>query len=973
MSVRQVRPARPAETSTSSDDSPSEQRLSQVETEIRRMKEMWATQAATNRQTQNNIEELGRTVQKKADEDDLETLTERVHQLEQKLLEYNEFEKKLETITGLIDAINIRSNDPLQSAAEIIDRANQATSWEIHIPRIVDSLKEDIKEIINQAKESLREIRDDDSLPDLEPSPFRPAEPLRASSRADNNNGSAKSELLEDRDLILKELRESIGLMDADRVNREKYLDIAEARWLAIIAIHEKLALVSTTKDRAKDRQIEDNFREKMRRMRERNKKFETQPSVATRAALPLPIFSGEITAWKGWRTIWATYDLDPRLSEVEKFQYLRLSLKGKAAELVAHLPFDDNQYRAAMERLESRFGDPEKLKTHYINELRLLVATRLGESATTEQLQSLLDGLNNAKLALISLKIDMESYGAYISGDVLKTLPRSLTSRWLREKWSDREEPSLDMILKELSLEIRLREREETTARRPEPPALPRGETQDRSTRTSCFFCQQNHTHHRCTMNTPQARRDMCERDNRCFKCLGRSHRTEHCMARVPCRNCNSLDHSPALCLVRQRPANNPFRNQSPQRSTGRTVTIDTNINMAQTSTSLPTFTAYIKGREGDNIPVLGLIDSGSQRTFIKRGISRRADRTNEETEEIRINTFGLTQARMEITTSCDIWLVSQTGDELKLRATEMEFLAKATPRIPSTVAQLVSQRRERLADNRENLDDSKKEFDIIIGCDHYWRILTHETLQGSDESVACASKLGWIIFGAPSEAIHVSTLTAPTNSSRSVIDFKEFWSLEHMGVTAQEADEPGFLEAYQRSIKRDEDGRCEILFPFKDNRKTMETNKGVALARLNCLLHRMKGDDRRAYHEIFQQYIERGYIEEVDGTYTGICTYLPHRPVIKQEATSTKIRPVFDGSAHLQGRPSLNDLLETGPNLNPELLAVLLRFRRYKISWMADITQAFLQIGIQKEHAQIVRFIWVRNPDDNPVQLVE
>lgn len=40
---------------------------------------------------------------------------------------------------------------------------------------------------------------------------------------------------------------------------------------------------------------------------------------------------------------------------------------------------------------------------------------------------------------------------------------------------------------------------------------------------------------------------------------------------------------------------------------------------------------------------------------------------------------------------------------------------------------------------------------------------------------------------------------------------------------------------------------------------------------------------------------------------------------------------------------------------------MAVLLRFRQNKIAWTADITQAFLQLGIQKEHAQVVRFLWL------------
>jgi hypothetical protein len=39
--------------------------------------------------------------------------------------------------------------------------------------------------------------------------------------------------------------------------------------------------------------------------------------------------------------------------------------------------------------------------------------------------------------------------------------------------------------------------------------------------------------------------------------------------------------------------------------------------------------------------------------------------------------------------------------------------------------------------------------------------------------------------------------------------------------------------------------------------------------------------------------------------------------------DKNTTKIRPVFDGAAQSKFGPSLNDVLETGPNLNPDLLS--------------------------------------------------
>jgi len=92
-----------------------------------------------------------------------------------------------------------------------------------------------------------------------------------------------------------------------------------------------------------------------------------------------------------------------------------------------------------------------------------------------------------------------------------------------------------------------------------------------------------------------------------------------------------------------------------------------------------------------------------------------------------------------------------------------------------------------------------------------------------------------------------------------------------------------------------------------------------------------------------------------------TGPEFYLPHCPLVRSKATTTKIRPVFDASAQTEGGLSLNDFLETGENLNPELLAVLLRFRWHRVAWVGDIEKAFLQIEIHSKDRDALRFICI------------
>ena len=60
----------------------------------------------------------------------------------------------------------------------------------------------------------------------------------------------------------------------------------------------------------------------------------------------------------------------------------------------------------------------------------------------------------------------------------------------------------------------------------------------------------------------------------------------------------------------------------------------------------------------------------------------------------------------------------------------------------------------------------------------------------------------------------------------------------------------------------------------------------------------------------------------------------------------------------------PSLNDCLHIGPSLNTLLFDILLRFRVHEIVLSADIEKAFLNIEIDPEHRNFVRFLWVEDP---------
>ena len=79
-----------------------------------------------------------------------------------------------------------------------------------------------------------------------------------------------------------------------------------------------------------------------------------------------------------------------------------------------------------------------------------------------------------------------------------------------------------------------------------------------------------------------------------------------------------------------------------------------------------------------------------------------------------------------------------------------------------------------------------------------------------------------------------------------------------------------------------------------------------------------------------------------------------------MRLDRDTTKVRVVYDASSKVFG-PSLNDCLHVGPSLNPLLFDIPLRLRVHEVAITADIEKAFLNIEIDPEHRDFLRFLWV------------
>ena len=104
----------------------------------------------------------------------------------------------------------------------------------------------------------------------------------------------------------------------------------------------------------------------------------------------------------------------------------------------------------------------------------------------------------------------------------------------------------------------------------------------------------------------------------------------------------------------------------------------------------------------------------------------------------------------------------------------------------------------------------------------------------------------------------------------------------------------------------------------------------------------------------KFFKQQEEEGIIEriEVDPLKHADYTWIPHRPIIKNEQqVATKNRPVFNCPLKTHNSPSSNESAYPGVNLMTDKTKLILYFRSNKFTMISDIRKAFLMIKLGHE----------------------
>ncbi|XP_075526710.1 uncharacterized protein LOC142558463 [Dermacentor variabilis] len=400
----------------------------------------------------------------------------------------------------------------------------------------------------------------------------------------------------------------------------------------------------------------------------------------------------------------------------------------------------------------------------------------------------------------------------------------------------------------------------------------------------------------------------------------------------------------------------------------------------LGKTRVLLQTARAYAEGQHNSAL-VRMLLDGGSQRTFVRQDVSRRLNLRVIGGEKLAIYAFGSERPSEE--RRChrvECWLRNwRNNTRVRIEALEVpEICGDLLPPPDDSTASIAREQDLQLADTLPDGYHPGVGVELPIGADHYWDIATGNVKRLGEKLVAMETAFGWTLQGTESTSsvatflsstgvMRVGVTTAPDEISRQL---RSFWELEHLGIvndTQLTAKEDSVLRAFEETITQ-KNGRYQVALPWKENASDLTDNKSIASHRLHSLTAKLLRHEETVldYDQAIRNYLQAGHAEEANElgeSPLGPIYYMPHRGVVRPGSETTKLRVVFDASSKAAGKLSLNDVLFAGPNLNPNLADILIRFRVHNVAIMSDIEKAFLQIELAESARDAVRFLWYQS----------
>lgn len=699
---------------------------------------------------------------------------------------------------------------------------------------------------------------------------------------------------------------------------------------------------------------------------------------------LELPKFSGQYHEWTGFKNEFSSMIVsDPSLTDIDRFRFLRSALGEKPRQLITNMETTEANFKLAWDALKERYDSKALIVRSHINELFSLQG---GSGSSTDQLRELLDKAQSHFRSLSSLGSDREILENVLICIVLSRLDQKAQARW--EESTDNSLPKWDKFIEKMehyagTLE-RISVNKDNAGRSSPSKSTGVGKRKPNhhtlvSNQIKCAKCnQKGHSIDTCPSIlslTPEDRHALVKTLRLCFMCLKDGHSFDRCRAR--CSKCRGRHHD-LLHFDPKTSGSTPNSGASPQAGSSSSTPVHQALVAAQMLPDehvlLASVVVHVLDANGSYVPCHAVLDPGSTNNYLTENFLRLINGRKMKSD-VSISGIGNTIATARGQSVIQITSRFDHSQSFTINATILQRITEPYPSSAFKVDQWNIPDTFRLADPNFNIP---KPIDLLIGGGLFWKLLTCERVNLSpDLPYLFGTELGWIVVGADANHRQSNPETLCAITGNPVIEdepslnklVQRFWEVDNLdvGIPRLTASDHFCEEFYSETTYRDQSGRYFVRLPFKRDSTELGDSVSVATRRflnLERKLHR-NPDLLLAYSRFVEEYESLGHLECVqDLDFSMPHYFLPHHCVFKLDSSSTKLRVVFDASCRTSTGISLNDILHSGPKLQPDLLVTLLRFRLFKYVATADIQKMYRQVCMDPRDTNFQLILWRSDP---------
>lgn len=713
--------------------------------------------------------------------------------------------------------------------------------------------------------------------------------------------------------------------------------------------------------------------------------------SVTKLPHISLPKFDGRFSEWISFKhRFQSSVTRHPNISAVQKLDYLMSALSGDAEALVKNLPLTGPNFEVAWELLTSKFERKNEIVGDHVRAFYNL--SRI-TSFNSQSINRLYNTVSGSVMAVDAMKISQRD--PWLIHYVVDRLDSESKMLWGRECGDDI--PTMKKFLDFLQQRCKDASNISNSAPNAKPststkpqPAKRQIATLQSSGSNTCKCCQDgSHPMYQCEKflaQTPQERFDTVKRLSLCRNCFA-SHMTHTCTFHK-CRKCqrrhNILLHdrfensAPSDPPPKDAPASDSSKDNPPTPSKSK----DSPANICASSLSsssgspstpprvyLATAMVDIFTRNREKISCRILLDGGAQVCVMTTNLYQRL-KLHKSPSDVSILGVGHLPSQVKYKVSATI-TSRLTDDTFTFPCYVLPKIAGDIPNWPTDIREIQIPPNIQLADPAWA---QSQPVDLLVGGDPYWSsFLNHSISLGHGKPHLRETVFGYVVVGEHhSQSSQVSNIFHVSAESSLDDALKRFWEVENIPEEMSPTDEHKMAEDhFVRTHKRTPDGRFQVQLPFKQSPDNLGSSRTQAVRQFLSTERQFekKPEMKALYTEVIQDYLRRNWIEPVPKDELNLpAYYMPHHGILKDSLT-TKLRVVYNASAATSSGHSLNDLLLVGPPVQPELIYILLNFRKHQFAMTADISKMYLQLVLEPSHANFQRLVW-RDSKNQPIQ---